>query len=267
MFKILVRLFRRKKGLGWKPNKADDRDLKYKAVRADLPAEMSLRKWAEVVDQKSTSSCVGNAVAGAVRIAENRSGHEYGYPSRMFIYYIARLKREKPPLSDDGTYIRDAFKQLGKLGVPDEKYWPFKVKRVNDKPAGFNPWAKADPRKDGEYLAITGTGDVLVQRIKTALNDGHAVVFGTQLAKSFMASNGPDVIDRPGSGDTLVGGHAMVIIGYRTQGGSAQFEVMNSWGTRWRDGGFCWFTERYITWGKTWDFTIVRGWKRLRGAA
>lgn len=266
MMSIFKRIFWRKRGLGWRPNPADQRDQKYAARRTDLPAAVSLEKWAKVVDQKSTSSCVGNAIAGAVYIAEQRSKHgsDYGYPSRMFLYWMARNRHDKPPLTDDGTYIRGAFKALRTEGVCDESHWPFKVSRVNDQPRGYAPYAHADPRKDGEYLSIAGGGSTRIDRIKSALADGYAVVFGTDLAKSFMSAAGSHVIDRPGSSDKIVGGHAMVIVGYMTYGDETLFRVLNSWGTRWRDGGMCWFTERYITWVKTGDFTIVRGWNRLK---
>jgi hypothetical protein len=263
---IFKRLFWRRRGTGWKPNPEDGRDLKYRTMRASLPAVVSLRIWATVVDQKSTNSCVGNAVAGAVFITEKKSGFFYGYPSRMFIYWLARRRYDNPPLKDDGAYIRGAFKQLQKFGVPDEKTWPFRVSKINKKPAGYAPWAFADPRKGGEYMSISGSGEKRIQRIKSALKDGYPVVFGTELAKSFLKADGSIIIDRPKSSDKLVGGHALVIVGYRERpGGSTQFEVLNSWGRRWRDGGYCWFTQDYITWKRTGDFTIVRGWKRLGG--
>lgn len=264
MMSIFKRLFWRKRGLGYRPNPSDKRDLKYLVMRHGLPESVSLEKWCAVVDQKSTSSCVGNAVAGAVYIQEQKSGQLYGYPSRLFAYWIARNQHDKPPLKDNGTYIRSAFKALRLHGVCDEVDWPFKASRVNDQPRGYGPYAHADPRSDGEYLAISGGGSTRVDRIKSALSDGYPVVFGTDLAKSFMSASGPAVIDRPKSSDKIVGGHAMVIIGYRTVDGETQFRVLNSWGKRWRDGGLCWFKERYITWGKTGDFTIVRGWKRLK---
>lgn len=263
------RLFWRKRGTGWIPNEKDTRDIRYHTIRdmSELPSVASLEAWDEITDQKGTSSCVGHAVAGSICIAENRSGKNYGHPSRLFVYWIARARHKRPPLRDDGAYIRSAFKAVQKLGVPDEEHWPFRSKSVNRQP-GPNTWQRADPRKDGEYLRITGTGDTLIRRIMSAIDDGYAVTFGTQLAKSFMSASGDHVINHPEGDEELAGGHAMRIIGYRTRpGGAVQFRVSNSWGPRWRDGGRCWFTERYITWVKTRDFTIVRGWKRLRGEA
>jgi hypothetical protein len=85
------------------------------------------------------------------------------------------------------------------------------------------------------------------------------VIFGTAVAKSMLPSAGPLVIDRPGSSDRIAGNHALVIVGYD----SAGFQILNSWGSGWRAGGLCWFTDDYITWNRTRDLTIVQGWNRL----
>jgi C1A family cysteine protease len=263
LWKTVRKAVTRRRGLGYRPNPTDERDRQYKKASQRPKAKKSLRKYVEIVDQSYTSSCVACAVAGALRVMEKKSGHDYGFPSALFLYWNARRRYDKPPLKDDGTYIRECFKALTKLGVPDEENWPFKPSRVNDKPRGYSPWAKADPRKGGEYLAITGTKSKRVDRIKAAIDDGYPVVFGTDIAKSFMKRSSFDVIDRPDRNDKIIGGHAMLIVDYRTVDGDTQFLVANSWGRKWRDGGFCWFTERYIRWSQTGDFTIVHGWERI----
>jgi hypothetical protein len=259
--KIRKRIFKQR-GIGCIRNPIDSRDRLFEPSGQQVGVGASLEQYVTVVDQKSTSSCVGNAVAGAVYIMEQKSGHQYGYPSRMFLYWNARRRHENPPLKDDGTYIRECCKALAKIGVPDEGAWPFKTRRVNDKPRGFRPWMEADPRKNGEYLSIASTGSFRIDRITSAIAEGYPVVFGTDLVQSFMSASGPDVISRPKTGEKIVGGHAMVIVGYRTVDGKVQLRVLNSWGKYWRDGGLCWFTEDYITWSRSRDFTIIRGWKR-----
>ena len=41
-------------------------------------------------------------------------------------------------------------------------------------------------------------------------------------------------------------GHAVTIVGYRTDGLEKQFLLQNSWGTGWADGGFAWMPERVL---------------------
>jgi C1A family cysteine protease len=257
------RRFWKERGLGALPNPADKRDMLYEPDgEISYPLEVSLEKYVKVVDQGGTSSCVGNAVAGAVWIMEVKSEKEYGYPSRMFLYWNSRNQHGVPPFSDNGTYVRSCCKALGKIGVPDETQWPFKAKKVNTQPS-FGTWGKADPRKGGEYLSIAVGGKERVNLICKAISDGYPVVFGTPVAKSFMPAEGPELFDIPADEDPIVGGHAMVVVGYRTIGENVRFRILNSWGPYWRDNGLCWFTEDYIRWSQSNDFTIVRGWRRL----
>lgn len=260
----LARKFWRKRGLGAKKNPVDRRDRLFMANhRVDLPSKVSLEEYSTIKDQGMTGSCAGNAVAGAVWILEQKSGNYTRYPSRMFLYWNSRICHDQEPLSDEGTYIRTCCKALNEYGVTDEDNWPFVEKRVNTKPA-FHTYMSGNARKNGEYLSITGEGDDLIFKIKNALHDGYPVVFGTLVADSFLDAAGDDVIDRPRSFENIAGGHAMCIVGYDTVAGKTIFRVMNSWGQNWRDDGYCWFTENYMTWENTWDFTIVKGWDLLK---
>jgi len=265
----IARRFWTKRGLGMKPNPIDERDYLYKYNDDDgvYPDFFSLEKYSEIVDQLNTGSCVGNAVAGAIRILENRkSGStEYGYPSRLFLYWISRSQHETEPFRDNGTYVRACCKALSKYGVPNEVVWKFKKGNVNKKPI-FNTWMVADPRRNGEYLAIFEVEkNSRLKAIMSALCEGYPVVFGTNVVDSFMPAIGPDIITCPSYSENVVGGHAMVIIGYRKSSTDRlQFRVMNSWGKYWRDNGYCWFDEDYIAWSNSRDFTIIRGWERLK---
>lgn len=250
------------RGLGMLPNERDDRDYLYRVNNNALDrvsGDISLEQYSTVVDQGSTSSCVGNAVAGAVWIKENQSGKGYLYPSRNWLYWNARYRHQGVNVTDDGTFIRECCKALCKVGVPDEKLWPFKKSRINNRPE-FGLFMKADPRKGGAYYAITQSGDARITAIRSALAEGHPVVFGTRLVESFMSAKGSSIIEKPKDGEDSVGRHAMVIIGHKEEG---LFRVLNSWGKYWRDEGKCWFTDEYIAWGGTRDLTIIKGWKRL----
>ena len=122
---------------------------------------------------------------------------------------------------------------------------------------------RAHPRAGGHYYRIDGTGEDRVRAVKAAIAAGHPVVFGTRVGESFLERDGLDVIDTPTPSDPIVGGHAMVIVGYE----AGLFRVLNSWGRSWRDGGLCWFTEDYLRWAFTYDLWTFEGWQRLQGAA
>jgi len=44
----------------------------------------------------------------------------------------------------------------------------------------------------------------------------------------------------------------MLIVGYV----DGFFKVKNSWGSAWREGGYCYFTPEYLAWEKTWDVWV-----------
>jgi C1A family cysteine protease len=68
--------------------------------------------------------------------------------------------------------------------------------------------------------------------IRAALASGKPVVFGMDVDIAFLDNSGPNVIG-PAEG-AAVGGHAMCVVGYDGE----DFEIVNSWGPTWRDGGF-----------------------------
>lgn len=259
---FLKNLILRRRGLGCVKNEPDSRDRVYNSGSMTIPTEASLEKYVRgVLDQGATSSCVANAVAAAVSIQEVKSGFKYATPSRLFLYWNSR-RLASTVLKDEGTKIRLCCKGLVKYGVPDEKFWPFSRMKINKKPAPSTPWVKAFARKNGEYIAITSGGDYRCADIRAAITQGYPVVFGTELRKSFQAATGPEHIEKPdSSADKKVGRHAMCIVGYKP----GYFRVLNSWGTHWRDGGYCWMSEDYIKWGESADFTIIRGWSRISG--
>lgn len=257
-----------RRGVGWIPNPPDNRDrpVDLMGLSSDaLLSKVSLRKHVmNVFDQKSTNSCVAQSLAGAIGILETRVNWRYMPPSRLFLYYNARAFHGGQK-SDSGTYLRTAVKGLCKFGVPDEKWWEFSSIpfKVNRRP-GWNPYMMAFSRSGGEYFWVLDTGSARVLAIKAALNAGYPVSFGTMVDSLFPKSDGLEPIDPPGNFSDVIGGHAMIIIGYEESSDGLKFEILNSWGDDWGDNGYAWFTEDYIRWPMSRDFVIVRGWNRLR---
>jgi C1A family cysteine protease len=85
-----------------------------------------------------------------------------------------------------------------------------------------------------------------------ALHAKHPVVFGTLVANEFQAVHDRTPLDRPGPNAVILGGHAMIIVGYI--GGN--FLVKNSWGTGWGSHGFFLMTPEYVAWDQTWDLWV-----------
>jgi hypothetical protein len=90
----------------------DDNDRIYRvpdAERADLPVAVDLRpECPRPYDQGPIGSSVGQAVAAAIEFSRLKHGLPEFTPSRLFIYYNARV-RSGGQDSDSGAYIRDAL--------------------------------------------------------------------------------------------------------------------------------------------------------------
>lgn len=268
------------RGLGFHPDAPDPRDWDVDRMALGAPGstvgEASLRRHEPpVYDQGRTSSCVAQAMAGAVEILERSARYrgasvDVGTPSRLFLYYGSRrLHSGGPAIFDTGTYLRTCAKAMQRIGVPSEELWKFSTSpfRVNRQPRPV-AYMRGHARAGGEYYRIRDMGAARVAAILAAIESGYPVCFGTRVSEAFLRSDGPYLVDVPAAADPVAGGHAMCIVGYRHEAEAGLvFEVRNSWGPGWRDNGHCLMTEDYIRWALSSDFQIIRGWARLRKAA
>jgi hypothetical protein len=222
-----------------------------------------------ILDQGATSSCVAHSFVNALSIVEQRAGLPYIPASRLYAYYHARREEGRGAIvADNGTYLRTCAEGLGKFGVPDEKWWPFSTfsLTVNQRP-NYKALSEAHPRMGGKYARIYEYAIDRVQAVKNALVAGHPVAFGTLIADSFMGARGNLHVDLPRPAERIAGGHAMCLVGWKTEKSKTWFRVLNSWGSGWRDGGLVWMSEDYIASSTTTDLHVIHGWKRLQEAA
>jgi C1A family cysteine protease len=84
--------------------------------------------------------------------------------------------------------------------------------------------------------------------LQNVLASGYAVSFGFTVYTSFETSVGSDgIMPMPQPDEKVLGGHAVVAVGYKPIKGQLYFECRNSWGTRWGDHGYFWMPAAYIT--------------------
>ena len=253
----------KRRGLGYVANDHDPRDVVWHPKAAARPAKLPLITLEafipRLLDQGSTSSCVGQAIESTIAIRDSVLGLPYNPPSARAVYLMARASHGSIKL-DDGTYPRAAWKYMAKHGCPLKKDWPWDPKRINDIPPStllLDGWRHAGFR----YEHIFEVGPKKLDLIKLAIGEGHAVFFGTDVPESFMYHSGSSVYRPRGP---VVGGHAMVIVGHRESDGALR--ILNSWGRSWGDGGLAWVSPE---WASAWfrDLTVAYGWKAERAAS
>jgi C1A family cysteine protease len=84
--------------------------------------------------------------------------------------------------------------------------------------------------------------------LQTVLAGGEAISFGFTVYTSFETDVGSDgIVPMPKPDEKVLGGHAVVAIGYKQIKGQLYFECRNSWGAGWGDKGHFWMPSSYIT--------------------
>lgn len=235
-----------KRGFGWKKDRPDPRDhlfLPPPVIAANLPPMVDHEpNCVPVRDQSQLGCCTGFGIRGAVGfdLATQHCPMPFD-PSPLYIYWLER-SYEGTVDEDAGAEIRDGVKQIAKYGVTDEKLWPYDINRYQDKPSQ-EAFAFAKQHRAIRYQRVLQDE----RHIKSALASGFPVIFGFNVYESFesdmVAQSG--VLDLPGPGEQLLGGHCVLMVGY--EDASRRVKVMNSWGTEWGMNGYFTMPYEYVT--------------------
>jgi C1A family cysteine protease len=253
---------KRKRGMGWIRDPHDPyAKAYYMAPRAEEPPpSVSLKKHvAEILDQGEAGSCVAHAFAYAIMLAESMAGLPYDPISRRYLYSNARAITGDER-RDVGTYLVNAAKSMTIMGAAPESSMPYSdaPKKINEIP-GLQPHMLAHPRRGVVDRKILAPGKARINAVKRAFEAGHPVTAGFDLEESFEEYDGDGVIEPPSSESSIIGGHALCMVGYDEDGP----EFVNSWNTTWGDAGFGRFSWDYITSPYCSDLHIVTGWQRI----
>lgn len=226
---------------GWKPDLPDQRDRKLSVAPSQLvalPELIDLRaSMPPVYDQGALGSCTANAIAAAVEYERKAQNLPDIMPSRLFIYYGER-EIEGTINEDAGAMIRDGVKVVASLGAPAEADWQYDISKFTVKPP---PLAYANAQKDlvTEYLSVPQDST----QIEACLAAGYPIIIGFSVYASFESAEAArtGVIGMPSQSESLLGGHAVLVVGYHRQ--AQTWLVRNSWGASWGMGGY--FTMPY----------------------
>ena len=257
--RLVFKLFKKKKTInvkfGWKQDKPDSRDFKFKiTIPHELPSMVDLRNLCPpIYNQGGIGSCTANALGGAFQFEQIKQKKKDFIPSRLFIYYNERAM-EGSINEDSGAMIRDGIKTMVKDGVCPETMWEYIENKFKTKP-NDDCYKAALDNQVLEYLRINPS----LYEIKHCLNDGYPISFGFMIFDSFMSSDvsRTGVAKLPKSNERCIGGHAVLAVGYDDS--KEALIVRNSWGNEWGIDGYFYLPYGYITTpGLSNDFWTIR---------
>ncbi len=212
-----------------------------------LPASVDLRTaWWDIGDQGPTGSCVGwgstDSVARYHFVKAGRLAQNDHLSIRLSWMGSKEFDTDPNPnsfIESAGTTLKGAVDILRNKGAVTESLLPFQITNYMYLGEESTFYATAATRKIASYFNLGK--DVAQWRTWLATHGPILAALGVDHTwDNATATHGLLDTFMP---DTVRGGHAIAIVGYRTDG---RFIVRNSWGTGWGDHGYAYASEAYI---------------------
>jgi C1A family cysteine protease len=229
-----------------------------KRAKMSLPASVDLKEWCSPIEnQGELGSCTAQAGVALVEYFERRAFGKHIDASRLFLYKATRNMLHLT--GDTGAFLRSTMGAMTLFGVPPEEHWPYDVDNFDKEPPAFC-YAFAQSYQTISYYRLDPPGtskDALLKQIKTNLAGGLPSMFGFTVYSSISQASTTGKIPYPTSGENILGGHAVVAVGYddkmkikNTNSGGAETTgallIRNSWGTDWGSSGYGWLPYEFV---------------------
>jgi C1A family cysteine protease len=211
-----------------------------------LPKSYSLKQYAPLPgDQIDYGTCVAWASAYAARtisesVALDRKNQTDITRNAFSPVYVYRNIRPDDPDCRQGAQIfwaLDLMKDSGAVKMLD-------IERTTAFPrVDLSQYRESRKYPIADYVTLFSRDDkskpgMVVRTIKKSLVEGKPIIIGMNTPPSFMEAD--NVWQPVESSRSFYGGHAMCVVGYDDEKNGGVFEVINSWGRKWGNGGFMW---------------------------
>ena len=209
-------------------------------LQSPMPSRVDLRdRCSPVGDQQELGACTAFAVGRGLRECLQRIRGEAPTPlSPLFLYYETRRLRNSLG-RDSGATVTDAMNALAGAGVATEATWPYDPNAFAEAPPA-SAYAAAGGWRLTSGVRLSGLEDM-----RKALAYGQPVAFGMRIYSYFRDLGAGGELPMPQDGDVMVGGHAVVAVGYDDR--RRALIVRNSFGVSWGAAGYFYLPYAYAT--------------------
>ncbi len=227
---------------GFIPSNPDERDYGLDKLNVSMagqyPDEFVIKYLPDIYNQGNIGMCVGFSLA---KIKESQEHKERGVKVRYspaFIY----ANRDVRDYQGEGMMPRQALKQLSKYGTVDyDKFNLLEVYPVckNELTLRINELLPlAISQRIKTYVRLTNNEEIMSFLIA---EETPAMICVNLYENFYKHSNG--VIDLPKGKN--IGGHAMIVVGWKLINNKKHWIVSNSWDSNWGDNGYCYIPFDY----------------------
>ncbi|MDO3641901.1 C1 family peptidase [Mucilaginibacter sp. L3T2-6] len=232
------------RGMDFDDNGYEQVPKKAKLTRAldVLPSKASIKQFApypKTQDRYGTCSAWASAYCGRTMV----DAIKYNWTNRDSITqhayspaFLFRLLRPNDGQCTGGSSLGTAFELMKSTGSIHYTDLPaLCIDAVNPSQVGIAGNSKL---KDyARLFDVTSSASIKIQAVKKSISEKKPVVIGMLCPSSFdTARNCWIPKEQPGR----QGGHAMCVVGYDDNQYGGAFEIQNSWGTWWGNGGYIW---------------------------
>jgi hypothetical protein len=227
---------------------------------SSLPSSVSLKMYSPTPeDQGQYGTCAGWASAFAARtISEslvlnrtNQNLNSSNVFSPVFVYLGHYVRMGKTPTGNEGAVISNVLDYMKSEGAVKRPQFEKGTSFPSIFLVAYNALQRyviSDyVRLFSNRYGVPGTVSERVPPVKKSLSEGKPVIIGMNTPPSFhRARNIWQPIENP---NNEYGGHAMCVVGYDDEKNGGAFEIQNSWGTDWGNGGYIWIRyEDFANW-------------------